>query len=212
MDALADTLQTLYAAFGDVHRPSKIDACPCCLDQKEICTLLSRPLRELSGGELASYSGSAFVTVGSTDDYLYFLPRILEIGCVEGGWWPDLEITGRAIGETKPSEWPAHRLDALTDFLHSALQAAIEEEDGWAIDGLLCAIARMGLDVTPFLQRIEMYTGALLAYYEGNSQELTKSELGNAFWDKETPGFKVVLEWFKCHRVSQLIQSAYGLT
>lgn len=212
MDALADTLEALYAAFGDVPKPSKIDGCPCCLDQKEICTLLSKPLRELTGGELASYSESAFLTVGATDDYLYFLPRILEVGCVEGGWWPDLEITGRAIGETKPSEWPAHRLDALTGFLHSALQAAIEEEDGWAIDELVCAIARMGLDVTPFLQRIELSTEALLNYYERNSQELTKSKLGNAFWDKETPGFNVVLEWFKCHRVSQLIQSAYGLT
>jgi hypothetical protein len=212
MDSLAKTLEALYAAFGDVRKPSKIDGCPCCLDQNEICTLISKPLRDLTGGELASYSESAFLTVGSTEDYLYFLPRIVEIGCVEGGWWPDLEITGRAIGETKPFEWPGHRQKALTDFLHAVLQTAIEEEDGGGIDGLVCTIARMGLDVTPFLQRIETATDALLAYYERNSQELTKSKLGNAFWDKETPGFNVVLEWFKCHRVSQLIQGAYGLT
>jgi hypothetical protein len=212
MGLLADNLEALYAAFGDARKPSKIDGCPCCLDEKEICTLLSKPLRELTGGELASYSESAFLTVGSIDDYLYFLPRILEIGCVEGGWWPDFEITGRAIGETMPSEWPAHRLDALTDFLHAALQVAIEEEDGWGIDGIVCSIARMGLDVTPFLQRIETSTNALLAYYERNSQELAKSKLGNAFWDKELVGFHVVVEWFKCDRVSQMIQRAYGLT
>ena len=212
MDSLADTLEALYAAFGDVPKPPKIDGCPCCLDQKEICTLLSRPLRELTGGELASYPASAFLTVGSTDDYLYFLPRILEIGCVESGWWPDLEITGRAIGETMPSTWPAHRLDALTDFLHAALQAAIEEEDGWGIEEIICSIARMGLDVTLFLQRIETSTEALLAYHERNSQELAKSKLDNAFWDKELPGVHVVVEWFKCDRVSRLIQGAYGLT
>ena len=212
MDSITDTLEALYAVFGDVPRASKIDGCQCCLDQKEICTLLSKPLRELTGPELSSYSESAFLTVGSTDDYLYFLPRILEVGCVEGGWWPDLEITGRAIGETKPSEWPTYRLEALTDFLHAVLQAAIREEDGWAIDGLVCSIARMGLDVTPFLQRVEMSTEALLVYYERNSQELTKSKLGNSFWDKDTPGFNVVLEWFNCPRVSHLIQVAYGLT
>ncbi len=74
-------------------KPSSIQGCPCCVDNKEICSLLSTPLREITGGELSSYSSSAFLTVGREADYLYFLPRIVEIGFTEAGWWPDIEVT-----------------------------------------------------------------------------------------------------------------------
>ena len=139
MDALSEGINALYVAFRDVPKPHSIEGCPCCIDHKGIGTLLSKPVRELTGRELASYSASAFLTVGGEADYLYFLPRILEIGCTAAGRWPDIEVTGRAIGETRPGKWPEKRKRALMEVLHAVLQQAIAEEEGWAIDKWICA-------------------------------------------------------------------------
>ena len=183
MKTLADSINVLYSAFGDVPKPRKIDGCPCCIDTKNICALLSKPLRELTGGELASYSSSAFLTVGEEADYFYFLPRIVEVASTEDGWYPDVEIIGRAIGETKPASWSFDRRQALLDVLHAALQRDLDEEV-WTADEWICAIARMGLDVAPFLEQIETSPSQLQSFYESNSQALMKGRLGNAFWDR----------------------------
>lgn len=215
MKSLADSLDDLYLAFGDVPKPREIKGCrcPCCPSEDDIRILLSKPLRDLTGGELSSYSELAFLTVGEEADYIYFLPRILEVACVERGVrWPDIEITGRAIGETKPANWPGERRAALLNVLHAAIHEAIEDEEGREIDGLICAIARMGLDVAPFLERIEASPEALIAYFEWNSSSLAKQKLANAFWDREIPGCQTVLSWFTSPRVSKIIRDGYGLT
>ncbi len=210
MKSLADRIEALYSVFGDVPKRRSIEGCTCCLDKEEIGIMLSKPLRELTGGELARYSASAFLTVGTEADYLYFLPRILEIGFADSGWWPDIEVTGRAIGETKPDEWPARRREALVEVLHAALREAIGEEDGWRIDQLVCGICKMGLEVMPFLEQIEGSPRGLVSYYERNSEQLQKGKLGNAFWDRELPGFAAVVAWFGSERVEKIIWEAYG--
>ena len=211
MNRLFESIDALYAAFLGVPKPSGIEGCPCCIDRKAICTFLSKPVRELTGRELASYSASAFLTVGGEADYLYFLPRIVEIGCTEAGQWPDIEVTGRAIGETHPVKWPAKRKQALLEVLHAVLQQAIAEEDGWAIDQWICAIAKMGFEVLPFLDQIGTSSKALLAYYERNAQSLIKQKLGNSFWEREDPGYQTVLSWFQRPEVSRIILDAYSL-
>ena len=212
MKPLSDSIDSLYAAFRDVPKPRKINGCPCCIDDKEICTLLSKPLRAITGGELASYSSSAFLTVGEVADYMYFLPRILEVGCVEGGWWPDMEVTGRAIAETQPTAWPEPRRQALQDVFQAALQEAIDDEEGWTIDELICAIAKTGIPIEPFLTQIEQSPKAVLAYYERNSEGLMKQKLGNAFWDRGDSGYAQILAWFQSPGISKIIMDGYGLT
>jgi len=98
----------------------------------------------------------------------------------------------------------------LLDVLHAAIQKDLDEEV-WTVDGWICAIARMGLEVLPFLEQIETSPSQLLSYYESNSQSLIKDRLGNAFWDREDPGFVAVLAWFKSPRVTKIIRDAYGL-
>ena len=210
MKSLADCIEALYVAFSDVPKPVEIHACPCCISDEGIRVLLSKPLRDLSGGELACYSSTVFLTAGSEADYFYFLPRIVEVAATEDGWYSDVEIIGRAIGETKPAGWPTERRQALLDVLHAAIQRVLEEEV-WTADGWICAIAKMGIEVMPFLEQIETSPSQLLEYYEYNSKALIKDHLGNAFWDRKDPGFDVVFGWFKSPRTSRIIQEAYGL-
>ncbi len=212
MKTLADSLGALYFAFRDIPKPRDIQGCPCCIESKNICTLLSKRLTDLTPDDLSSYASSAFLTVGEEADYLYFLPRIIEISATEQGWWPDVPVTGRAISETHPGEWPSHRLAALADVLHAVVhKAAGDSDSGAIIDDWICAIAKMGLPVGTFLKQIEAYPALLLSFYERNSQSMMKNRLGNSFWDRSDKGYDEVLAWFKSPSVTRIIMTSYGM-
>ncbi len=213
MTSLFDKLERLYATFGDAPKPTTIDGCPCCIENKNVCALLATPLRDLSMEDLSSYARSAFLTVGDLPDYLYFLPRIIEISVTQKGWWPDAPIIGRAIAETMPLKWPAQRREALLEVLHATIEGVDPDwEGGGVIDDWICAIAKMGFEIEPFLHRLESIPKHLLAYYEANSGSLMKQRLNNAFWDAGEPGYDTVLGWITNPRVSDLIFRAYGLS
>jgi hypothetical protein len=147
MQALRDAIEQLYRAFAPMPQPRHIDGCPCCIGRKEIHVLLGKGLRAISPTEMASYASSAFLTVGDVADYLYFLPRILEITATDTSWWPDAEVTGRAIRTAGPQTWNATQRAALDTYLESVISSAIEKKDHFPLDGWICAIARMGFDV-----------------------------------------------------------------
>ncbi|HEY4248453.1 MAG TPA: hypothetical protein VGM64_16520 [Lacunisphaera sp.] len=104
--ALTEVVENVYAVFASVPRPRKIEGCPCCIEDKEVDVLLAKPLREISPQELSSYASSVFLTVGCEEDFHYFLPRILEITVTDPGWWPHIEVTGRALGTAQWLKWP----------------------------------------------------------------------------------------------------------
>ena len=107
MRTLHDAIEQLYRSFGGIPKPHHIDGCPCCINRKEIGTLLGKSLRAITPPELAPYASSAFLTVGDVMDYMYFLPKILEITATDSSWWPDPEVTGRAIRSANPDAWTA---------------------------------------------------------------------------------------------------------
>src|SRR5690348_15560227 len=105
-----EAIEGVYEAFRDVPRPKSVEGSSCCIDEKGISVLLSKPLRELSPDDLTHYASSVFLTVGAVEDFLYFLPRILEILATESGWWPDPEVVTRAIHTSGFHSWPnSHR-------------------------------------------------------------------------------------------------------
>ncbi|RYD17513.1 MAG: hypothetical protein EOP88_26180 [Verrucomicrobiaceae bacterium] len=210
MKFLPESIEALYAAFADVPRPAKIEGCDCCVGLDELAALVSQPLRTLGGTQLTRYASSAFLTVGEKADYLYLLPRIVEISCTDPGWWPDVEITGQAIGQTDPTSWPEQRRFALLDVFHAVMQSAIDGEHYWMIDEWICCIGRSGLGMAPFLKQIEGSPRALLEYYEINSEDLMNDRLGNSFWQKTEPAYQEIIAWFGSPAVTHLISEAYA--
>lgn len=103
---IRQSIESIYAAFSSVPKPKSIDGCRCCIEDKQVATLLAKPLRELSAEELSSYASSVFLTVGSEADYRYFLPRILEILVSDQTWWPDPEVALRTLALAEWSKWP----------------------------------------------------------------------------------------------------------
>jgi hypothetical protein len=210
MSTLLQAIEQLYAAFADVPKPRVIEGCPCCLDDKDIGTLLAMPLREIGLRDLSPYASSAFLTVGSAVDYAYFLPRILEISATDDTWWPDIEVTGRAIRSCDPDSWPAVRIVALRGLLSSVISEAIASGAYDKLDGWMCAIGRMGFDVAPYLEQIAKVPAAVLAYFERNARCLPHARLCNAFWELPSAAHDEIVRWFNTAGIRKIAFEAYG--
>jgi hypothetical protein len=211
--SLEQAIEGVYAALRDVPRPASVDGCPCCIDRKGISVLLSKPLRDLSPEDLTHYAASVFLTVGSVEDFLYFLPRILEILAIEHDWWPDPEVVTRAIHTAGFHSWPDSRQNALRRYFEEAVGDLLgSASSGFEIDSWICALGRLHLALAPFLTRIAASRGGLLEFYEVNSQSLVDGCLANDFWDEAPDERKQVVDWFRSPATQKLIEEQYGLT
>ena len=210
MQSLKESIEGLYRAFADVPRPRQIEGCQHCLDDRDIHVLLSTPLRELTPSDLAPYASSAFLTVGDAADYLYFLPRILEISATDDAWWPDPEVSGKCIRAAKPQDWPDERVEAVSRFNMAVIGAALAAGTYRRLDSWICAIARMGFDVRPHLVPISKDPAAVLAYFEENAKCLPENRLCNAFWELPCPGHDAIVEWFYSDKIRSVPYEAYG--
>jgi hypothetical protein len=210
MHNVQKTIEQIYRAFAKVPRPRHIDGCPCCIHKKEVHALLAKNLRAITPQELASYASSAFLTVGEVADYLYFLPRILEITATDSSWWPHPEVTGRAVQSANPDLWTNAQRTALDHYLEAVIGSAVESGDYHLLDNWMCAIARMGFDVIPYLRQIAQSPGAVLAYFEENVGSLPRSKLSNAFWELPCPAHDVIVNWFFSPEIAKIPFDAYG--
>lgn len=210
MTSLAESINKLYAAFADQPQPRNIEGCPCCIDRKGISTLLSKQLRDLTPHELTRYAASAFLTVGDVSDFLYFLPRIIEIAATDHAWYPEPEIVGRAIAMTSPQNWPPRRRQAMDELLHAIVHNAIDEREYFKLDSWLCAIARMGWLVEPLLKIVGESREAMLEYFSHNEKELRRGRLANPFWELPNQGHDAIVEWFRTEVIQSIFVEEYG--
>ena len=210
--ALSQAIDGLYEAFGDVPKPVNIVGCSCCIEDKDIPTLLSKPLRELAPAELTHYAASAFLTVGEVADYLYFLPRIMEILATDFGWWPDPEVVARAINTAGFNSWSEVRRGALLLYFDAVVEESLTSADGgFDLDSWICALGRLHLDLTPYLTRIAKSGSRLIEFYESNSARLINGRLSNGFWDEAPEEEKQVVAWFQSPETQRLISAGYGM-
>lgn len=208
---LPQTIDALYAAFAAVRRPTGIVGCPCCIEDKQIAVLLSRPLRALSAEELSSYASSVFLTVGDEEDFRYFVPRILEISATDPGWWSDPEVVARVLAEARWQQWPTAQREAVANVWDGRFTELIEAAEGSELDSWLCALARAGFDLLPFLARLSQRPAAVLALYGWHANEIVEHRLANGFWDEATQGRREVIDWFHSPEISRLIIDSFGV-
>ena len=210
---LQAAIESVYHAFSEVVRPHSIIGCPCCLNDKQICVLLSKPLRILSPDDLTDYAASVLLTVGTGEDFLYFLPRILEILTTDSGWWPNPEVVLRRMKDASFHEWPEDRQLSVSKYFKEIISELLSHEgEGYALDSWICALGNLKTDLNPFLQQIAANPPRLIEYYEVNSENLTYERLRNSFWNEAVAEEKSVVEWFKSTEIAGLISQQYGLS
>ena len=216
--SLADAIEKLYAAFADVPKPKLIEGCPCCIDSKNIDTLLSKPLREIPADELYSYAFSLFLTVGRESDFKYFLPRIYDVLTTDSNFDLDPEIALRKLSYVQWQEWRQDKKLAIANFIESAFTSfVLRSQDNDFVsfhndaDVWLCAIAHTGIAIEPLLKRIEQHPQALVDLYEQNSKALIKGKLSNGFWHDVPNTCQTVIDWFQSDRVRKSIDRQYSI-
>lgn len=208
---LRQAIDGLYAAFAAVARPKTIDGCRCCIDDAGVATLLTKPLREITERELSSYAASALLTVGTPADYRYYLPRILELNVRCGGWWPDIEVIGRAMFQAQWFDWTEKERVAIEHFFQMRIEDLILEKLYFELDGYICGAARARVPVAPLLTRIASSVEAVLGFYQQNANELPEQKLANAFWEEEQEAARPVIHWFFSPEIKAIILDAYGV-
>ena len=211
MSRLDESIEQLYRAFARIPRPDTIDACPCCVPDDENCQLTAAPdVRAISPSLLASYASSAFLTAGSVADYLHFPPRILNISATDDSWWPDPEVTGRAIKAAEPDNWHADQRSAVDTFFSAVVHASLDPDRHHMMDSWMCAIAKSGFPVQPRLQAIQKHKAAVLSYFNDNAETLPDRKLTNAFWELPCDSHDIIVHWFHSESVRIIVATEYG--
>lgn len=207
---LDEAIDLFYQAFSEIRAPRTIEFCSCCMTRAELLPLVSKPLQEIEPEELGRYAAKAMTTVGSEGDYLYFLPRIMEVSIIDRRWWPDIEVTGKKIKSTNVPTWPSNRLDALDTLLDAVISRIISTPSWWELDKWLCAIGQMGLNLDRWLKRVEAEPDAVLEYFQENELTIRNNKLSNAFWELPNEGHDTIVAWIKSVPIRKIIFDAYG--
>lgn len=212
MSPLQIAIESLYQAFINVRSPQHIDGCPCCTNEAELTKLAATPRRAISPEDLSRYAAKAMTTIGGVEHFLYFLPRILEVTAFDPDWWPCIEASASRIRDSGLSGWPIHRQIAFDTFLRAVVDSRLATEQYDQLDGWLCAIALMGLDVTSYLTRFEKNKAAVLQYFDDNSLTLREGRLRNGFWKLPNSGHDAIVRWFQSDAIRKIAFDAYGCT
>ena len=210
MSQLQDAIEGLYAAFAKVRKPRHIEACPCCQSSEEIAILLSKEVRSISADEISRYASSAIWTVGTSADYLYFLPRILEIHSFYPDFIPIPESTAGQICRTSLQDWPAPRLQALENYVRQILNNALSPNSHHRIDSWMCAASILGFDIRVHLNAIGRMRPAVLVYFNANASTLPERLLSNSYWHLPNESHDVIVDWFYSPPIKKLVFDAYG--
>jgi len=142
----------------------------------------------------------------------FLVPRILDATAYGRAWFPSHEVTCSSLARADWLSWTEPLVDSIKQVFAAAFENAIARADGRWIDELICGFALAGLDVAPFLARLEAEDArkALVKFYECNSHSLKKGKLGNAFWRGEKEQGGKVVAWFNSAKVVEMINGSHG--
>jgi len=141
------------------------------------------------------------------------LPRIFDGREHDTGWLPSHEVTCASLARADWLSWTEPLVESIKQVFWAALEKAIAEADGRWVDELICGFALAGLDVAPYLARLEAPDAAkaLVKFYECNCQSLMKGKLGNGFWGGDRAKMQPVIAWFASPQVVAIIDEYYRL-
>lgn len=110
-------LDDVYRAFAGVRLDESLAVCPHCFTDDDRDYLLGTALLDLTWSDVALILGKAITTLGSTRDFGFFLPRILE------GFAIDVHYMPRALASKMlrscEAGWTPAQVAAVADFVNA---------------------------------------------------------------------------------------------
>ena len=210
MSAIKTAIDELYSAFSNIPKPRHIKSCPCCADEDDIKTLLSFELRDIPAGVISPYASSALLTVGSPEDYIYYVPRILHLHAIDEHFHQEPELTGRAMSELSLDELPENRKQAIHNFFSHIIRRSLNPDHHLYLDTWMCMIGNARLNVKPYLSDIQKTKTAALAFFEENAECLPDRKLANMFWDLPNSKHDEIVDWFYSPPIRKIALEVYG--
>ena len=215
---IQQAINDIYLEYEDIPLPTDIMACTCCRNSIDITKLTTEPLIKLSENDLRDYSFSVFNTVGSSEDFLYFLPRLIELTINDNGNFTDREIIFKKLKKVDWSSLSEKKSIVLSNLINKVFESfSICKYDGYQIDSWICAISQFNNNVMSMLDILLSDTMAaefnLIGFYEQNSKSILKKKLANPFWGRSNDNYNGILEWLLSekvyHKVNQIYKNAY---
>jgi len=146
----------LYRIFECYPARRTMEACLHCVTREEIRALTTVPLRSLSKNNLERYAFKAMTTWGESEDYRYFLPRLLELCALDpDSYAVNIEKICHKLAYAHWEHWPQQERQAILDFLLVFWQLLLAQDYytlGCSSSGYLEALSQILEDLSPFLQ------------------------------------------------------------
>lgn len=205
-------LSAMQMAFLAVPKPEHLSSCDCCHPDSEKQNLLSTPLNQLSGVLLEDFIFSAFNTIGTEEDFKYFLPRVLElIAQDEFGDFCDLGLVGDKLAQANYKTWPENLADSVDRMLRSIWRDVFlkqEVDETKDLDGYLCLVGNAGVDIKLYLDDLFKAPKIAAKIWEWEIENARKGKLFDCFWRHEA-NQKIVVDWIVSKEVEDLVMPIY---
>lgn len=215
--ALQEAVKRLYSVFAAYPLRQDTEPCECCHSPEEELVLHSKPLRELTEGNLYDYSGDAILTWGNADDFRHFLPRLFELITEHSGYL-ELEPLFAKLRHGDWRTWPVEEQEAVEHYFAALWKwCLVREDEEWLAEDLLCGIAQAVDDISPYLAewRNERQQSAYekLAYLVTWHREelISDGRLGHAWWADRKAQLDRVIEWLLEPETVDMLQSGLRL-
>ncbi|WP_369184603.1 hypothetical protein [Streptomyces sp. Y1] len=209
MNALAELVQGLPAAFAAAPWPGRIDAC--CCREAVVGALLRVPRERLGPDELGVYGASVLNTMGAPADLRYFAPRLLQLSLSGELAYPELELICHKLARAGWRDWPeAAYLRRLFDALWAEVLASADERRD--ADAVLCALAAAEGCVDRRLaawERLESPSAVARLY---GLVTATGLEPRNGYWWKDGPAYRAFAAWLRGDGLRAAVAEAVGRT
>ena len=212
-DSIQHAIDAVYSAFSHICRPQRIPGCEHCLPAEEAEILIASNQSSLSADQISSYAADVFLTVGSVEDFQYYLPRILELSVNDQFFWPNPEVALGKLGLAKWSEWPDSLSNPVRQLLNVQFERVIQGGDPDKIDEWLCGIGRCQPDIQPYLARIETLASpeALVGFILKNLDVFKNGKPANSFWDDAPENAGHLTDWMKRDPAKTFLEETYGM-
>ena len=184
-------------------------------------SLASKPLRELTNGDLDRFKWNALTTWGTPDDFRHYLPRMLELVATNERMFLDNpEVTFSQLEYAAWRDWPGTERQAIEAFCR-AWWMDVTHSHPCANDPAtaLCCIGQIMNDLRPYLddwqparsrgEAIQFAGWVRDVYCSVNAKSWRRWKLRDAWWDKRPGAAQQAAEWLLApERVTEL-ESAF---
>lgn len=198
-------IDNLYEVFANYHVEGSLRerSCDCCVSDKDIKQLLSKPLRDLNEDDLRWFMSKAMTTFGDLKDYKHFLPRILELMKYQNSDFIEDFLIYEKLNYAEWKTWESKEIEAIHNYFITLWTDKIENESTsfYEIQG--------SLDIIEKYVGIENALNMWKKYTSRQSILFIVDFVWNSYHLKNDRKMDVLYDWFSQEAIKDKIQDLY---